>query len=143
MHDPRSSLRTGDIISISSGFRVSKTVHHVVNEILAPFGEPIEARPAVPTEAERIAVREERRAAKLERKRLLAEALARGEVPEVQVVEKKKEVLIKPSRGQGGKGGSGKAARKAAAKGKGMFNRSLDLGEGESVSKGIDAVIGQ
>lgn len=116
-------------------------MHHVVNSILAPFGEPIEARPAVPTEQERIALREEKRAAKLERKRLLAEALERGEVPEVKEV-KKKEVLIKPSRGQGGKGGSGKAARKAAAKGKGMFNRSLNLGEEESRSKGIDAVMG-
>jgi len=57
VHDPRSSLRIGDIISISPGWRVSKHVHHVVSSIVAPFGEPIEARAPVPTEEERIAER--------------------------------------------------------------------------------------
>ncbi|TVY13856.1 hypothetical protein LARI1_G007160 [Lachnellula arida] len=64
VHDPRSSLRTGDIISISSGWRVSKNVHHVVRKIVAPFGEPIEARPAVPSEEERLEERAAKRAAK-------------------------------------------------------------------------------
>jgi len=64
VHDPRSSLRTGDIISISSGWRVSKNVHHVVRKIVAPFGEPIEARPAVPSEEERLEERALKRAAK-------------------------------------------------------------------------------
>ncbi|KAI9743359.1 MAG: hypothetical protein M1818_003205 [Claussenomyces sp. TS43310] len=54
VHDPRSSLRTGDVISISSGWRRSKHVRHVVNSIIAPFGTPIEERPPVPTEAERL-----------------------------------------------------------------------------------------
>ncbi|OBT90009.1 hypothetical protein VE02_01591 [Pseudogymnoascus sp. 03VT05] len=58
VHDPRSSLRAGDVIEISSGWRVSKDVRHVVNRIIAPFGEPIEARPSVMTEVERL---EERR----------------------------------------------------------------------------------
>lgn len=58
VHDPRSSLRAGDIIEISSGWRVSKSVRHVVSRIIAPFGEPIEARPSVMTEVERL---EERR----------------------------------------------------------------------------------
>ena len=61
MHDPRSSLRIGDIISISPGWRVSKHVHHVVSQIIAPFGDPIEARPPVPTEGERIREREEKK----------------------------------------------------------------------------------
>jgi len=35
-----------------------------VNSILAPFGEPIEARPRIPTVEERIAGEKERKAAK-------------------------------------------------------------------------------
>ena len=66
VHDPKSSLRTGDIISISPGWRVSKQVHHVVNSIIAPFGEPIESRPAVPSEEERLLEREEKRRKKEE-----------------------------------------------------------------------------
>jgi len=65
VHDPASSLREGDIISITPGFRVSKHVHHVVSSIVAPFGEPIEARPAVPTAEERLL----QRAQKLDAKR--------------------------------------------------------------------------
>lgn len=68
MHDPRSSLREGDIISISPGWRASKHVHHVVSSIIAPFGEPIEARPAVPTEEERIKEREAKKRVKDERR---------------------------------------------------------------------------
>ncbi|KAG9232340.1 hypothetical protein BJ875DRAFT_380885 [Amylocarpus encephaloides] len=70
VHDPASSLRTGDVVSISSGWRTSKNVNHVVNKILAPFGEPIETRPPVPTEQERIAARIAKKNAKEERKRI-------------------------------------------------------------------------
>ncbi|PSS09242.1 hypothetical protein M430DRAFT_77556, partial [Amorphotheca resinae ATCC 22711] len=69
VHDPRESLRVGDIVAITPGWRASKHVHHVVSSIIAPFGEPIEARPPVPTEEERVAEREARRLAKAERKR--------------------------------------------------------------------------
>jgi hypothetical protein len=69
VHDPALSLRTGDVISISSGWRVSKNVHHVVRSILAPFGEPIEARPPVPTEEERMAERVAKSNAKMARKK--------------------------------------------------------------------------
>jgi len=54
VHDPASSLRVGDIIAISPGWRVSKHVHHVVQSIIAPFGPPVEERPPVPTEEERL-----------------------------------------------------------------------------------------
>ncbi|OBT65711.1 hypothetical protein VE03_03374 [Pseudogymnoascus sp. 23342-1-I1] len=64
VHDPRSSLRAGDIIEISSGWRVSKSVRHVVSRIIAPFGEPIEARPSVMTEVERLEERRKKREAK-------------------------------------------------------------------------------
>lgn len=39
-------------------------MHHVVKQIIAPFGEPIEARPAVMTEEERVAERRAKREAK-------------------------------------------------------------------------------
>ena len=32
---------------ISSGYRTSKVIHHVVTSIIAPFGEPVENRPPV------------------------------------------------------------------------------------------------
>ncbi|KAH7369739.1 hypothetical protein BKA65DRAFT_486904 [Rhexocercosporidium sp. MPI-PUGE-AT-0058] len=69
VHDPNSSLRIGDIISISPGWRYSKHVHHVVNSIVAPFGDPIEARPAVPTLEERLESREAKRLRKEEKRR--------------------------------------------------------------------------
>ncbi|KAL5354370.1 hypothetical protein V496_10612 [Pseudogymnoascus sp. VKM F-4515 (FW-2607)] len=64
VHDPRSSLRAGDIIEISSGWRVSKSVRHVVSRIIAPFGEPIEARPSVMTEVELLEERRKKKEAK-------------------------------------------------------------------------------
>lgn len=78
MHDPRSSLRAGDIIEISSGWRVSKSVRHVVSRIIAPFGEPIESRPAVMTEVERL---EERR------KKKEAKDLRRGKIGTQETIE--------------------------------------------------------
>ncbi|RDW63974.1 hypothetical protein BP5796_10476 [Coleophoma crateriformis] len=76
VHDPNSSLRQGDVISITPGWRVSKHVHHVVDSIIAPYGVPIEERPRVPSEAERIAEREEKMRAKVERRK---EAASRAE----------------------------------------------------------------
>jgi small subunit ribosomal protein S17 len=43
-------------------------VHHVVSSIIAPFGEPIEARPPVPSEEERFREREEKLRVKHERR---------------------------------------------------------------------------
>lgn len=40
-----------------------------MSSIIAPFGEPIEARPPVPTEEERLAEREAKRKVKDERRR--------------------------------------------------------------------------
>ncbi|APA13426.1 hypothetical protein SS1G_07970 [Sclerotinia sclerotiorum 1980 UF-70] len=64
VHDPNSSLNTGDVISISPGWRTSKGVHHVVSSIIAPFGKPISERPPIPTAEERIAERERKLTAK-------------------------------------------------------------------------------
>ena len=66
--DPRNSLREGDVIEFASGFAKSRTVHHVVERIVAPFGTPIDQRPPVMLREERDAAREEKRAAKWERR---------------------------------------------------------------------------
>ncbi|BCR83126.1 uS17 family ribosomal protein [Aspergillus chevalieri] len=66
--DPHNSLREGDVIEFSSGFPKSRTVHHVVERIIAPFGSAIEERPPVMSREEREAVREQKRAAKWERR---------------------------------------------------------------------------
>lgn len=66
--DPRNSLREGDVIEFASGFPKSRTVHHVVERIVAPFGTPIDQRPPVMLREERDAAREEKRAAKWERR---------------------------------------------------------------------------
>lgn len=73
MHDPNSSLRIGDVVSLQS-FRAAKHVHHVVSEILVPFGPPIGERPPVPTEQERLDQYNIKRAEKLERRKLRREA---------------------------------------------------------------------
>ncbi|PYH94713.1 nucleic acid-binding protein [Aspergillus ellipticus CBS 707.79] len=66
--DPQDSLREGDVIEFSSGYPKGRTVHHVVDRIIAPFGSPIEDRPPVLTREERDARREAKRAAKWERR---------------------------------------------------------------------------
>lgn len=53
VHDPRNSLREGDVIEFSSGAPRAPSVRHVVERIVAPFGSAVEERPAVPTRAER------------------------------------------------------------------------------------------
>ncbi|KAH8904575.1 nucleic acid-binding protein [Coniochaeta sp. PMI_546] len=68
VHDPNDSLRTGDVVAITPGYRRSKQKRHVVKHIIAPCGTPIEARPPVPTEEERWAADAARKAAKDERR---------------------------------------------------------------------------
>jgi small subunit ribosomal protein S17 len=68
VHDPNSSLRTGDVVSIVPGWPTSKHKRHVVKKIIAPYGTPAEERPPIPTLEERIAEREAKQAAKGERR---------------------------------------------------------------------------
>lgn len=69
VHDPNNSLRLGDVVAITPGWRVSKSKRHVVKHIIAPgSGVPIEVRPPIPTEEERYAELEADRLAKLERR---------------------------------------------------------------------------
>ncbi|ROW15621.1 hypothetical protein VPNG_02014 [Cytospora leucostoma] len=76
VHDPNDSLRTGDIVSIVSGWRTSKHKRHVVNRIIAPWGPPLDERPPLPTPEEREAVHAEKRTKKVERKELKRQTLA-------------------------------------------------------------------
>ncbi|KAL4881945.1 hypothetical protein BJY04DRAFT_187699 [Aspergillus karnatakaensis] len=66
--DPQNSLREGDVIEFSSGYPKTRHVRHVVERIIAPFGEAIEDRPLVLTREERDAKRFEKRAAKTARR---------------------------------------------------------------------------
>ncbi|KAI1489701.1 hypothetical protein F5X96DRAFT_639792 [Biscogniauxia mediterranea] len=77
VHDPRNSVRQGDVVAITPSWRVSQHVRHVIKHIIAPYGEPIEARPAVPTLEERVAERAEKRARKDERRKVIKEERAR------------------------------------------------------------------
>ena len=76
VHDPNSSLNIGDVVSLRP-FRAAKHVHHVVQEILVPFGTPIDQRPPVLTRAESQAQYEAKRGEKLQR-RSLRRAAAQG-----------------------------------------------------------------
>ncbi|KAL1841017.1 hypothetical protein VTJ49DRAFT_4976 [Mycothermus thermophilus] len=70
VHDPNNSLRLGDVVAITPGWRVSKSKRHVVKHIISPgSGVPIDKRPPIPTEEERLAEREADRAAKAERRK--------------------------------------------------------------------------
>lgn len=68
VHDPNSSLRTGDVVAIVPGWPTSQHKRHVIKHIIAPYGTPIEERPPVPSLEERIAEREAKKAAKDERR---------------------------------------------------------------------------
>lgn len=68
VHDPSSSARLGDVVTIQSGFRVSTQVHHLLRSIVSPMGEGIEERPTIPSVGELLRKRKEdrtRRDAKL------------------------------------------------------------------------------
>ncbi|RMZ72003.1 ribosomal s17 [Pyrenophora seminiperda CCB06] len=52
VRDPNNSLVEGDIVRITSGYRTSTAISHVVTSIVAPFGEPVENRPPVLSQAQ-------------------------------------------------------------------------------------------
>ncbi|KAI1190413.1 hypothetical protein F5B17DRAFT_427600 [Nemania serpens] len=70
VHDPANSLRQGDVVAITPSWRESQHVRHVVKHIIAPYGEAIDARPPIPTLAERAAERARKREAKDARRAL-------------------------------------------------------------------------
>ncbi|KAK8044890.1 ribosomal protein S17 [Apiospora rasikravindrae] len=85
VHDPSNSVRQGDVISIAAGWRASSRKKHVVKHIIAPYGQPIDARPPVPTEEELKADYIADRVAKIERRE--AAAKERREAKQREQVE--------------------------------------------------------
>ncbi|KAL2163675.1 hypothetical protein VTH06DRAFT_5733 [Thermothelomyces fergusii] len=99
VHDPNNSLRLGDVVAITPGWRVSKSKRHVVKHIIAPgSGVPIEDRPPIPTEEERHAERAARRAAKEQRRsiRKMAEEVQKQlSITEIILRKAKKEFALR------------------------------------------------
>ncbi|KAI0012404.1 nucleic acid-binding protein [Xylariaceae sp. FL0662B] len=87
VHDPRNSVRQGDVVAITPSWRESQHVRHVVKHIVAPYGAPIDERPPVPTLEERVAEREAKRAAKDQRRAALKEAAAQARAEELAAEE--------------------------------------------------------
>ncbi|KAL3426313.1 ribosomal protein S17 [Phlyctema vagabunda] len=114
VHDPASSVRTGDVISITPGWRVSKTVRHVVSSIIAPFGSSIESRPPVPTAEERIAQREAESAQKIQRRRERDLAIKKAE--EERVIAEAEQEKLRRKQEAKGKKRRARAARDWAVK---------------------------
>ncbi|KAK2747815.1 ribosomal protein s17 [Colletotrichum kahawae] len=87
VHDPNTSLRQGDIVSIVPGWRTTPQKRHVVKSIIAPHGTPIEDRPSIPTIEELLAARTQRKEAKdarrAERRQAITERPAAAPQPEV------------------------------------------------------------
>jgi len=68
VNDPNSSVREGDIITMTPE-RHSKHVMHTVSAIVAPYGIPLTERPRLLTQEERETVYLEKRLRKMERRR--------------------------------------------------------------------------
>ncbi|KAK4099946.1 nucleic acid-binding protein [Parathielavia hyrcaniae] len=115
VHDPNNSLRLGDVVAITPGWRTSQHKRHVVKHIIAPgAGVPIEGRPPVPTEEERLAERESRRHDKTERrtaKRMISLVEHRLGIAEQLLKRTRKEFALRARRMgvvvDGGSGGGG------------------------------------
>jgi len=67
VNDPNTSAVEGDIVTLALE-RHSRHVHHTIAEIVAPFGKPLDERPALLTQAEREKIHAEARARKLARR---------------------------------------------------------------------------
>jgi len=140
--DPNSSLRTGDVVSIASGFRTSRNIRHVVSSIIAPFGPPVEARPPVPTASELLALRAQHRLLKdvrqaargrkasAERVKLVEEV--GGYVPSLEEAMKKIRVVEEAERIRGLKGGE-EVKRGVSAKERRREERGLTDGERKAI----------
>ncbi|OTA95959.1 hypothetical protein M434DRAFT_68271 [Hypoxylon sp. CO27-5] len=96
VHDPRNSVRQGDVVAITPSWRVSQHVRHVVKHIIAPYGDPIDERPAIPTLEERLAEAAAKRAAKDQRR-----AARREEQAKIRAEEKAAREARKTSKSSG------------------------------------------
>ncbi|KKA29273.1 hypothetical protein TD95_002518 [Thielaviopsis punctulata] len=95
VHDPNNSLKTGDVVAITPGWRTSGHKRHVVKHIIAPASTPIEERPPVPTLEERIAEYETKKAAKDARRKARkdAEIQARIEAKKAKKAAKQEQTV--------------------------------------------------
>ncbi|KAF4551457.1 Hypothetical protein D9617_13g099570 [Elsinoe fawcettii] len=101
VHDPANSLRKGDLISFSR-INVPKgdSVSHLVRQILVPFGQNIEERPAIPSPDELKAEHEREKAAKRERRQLRRKAES-GDQEAAQKVKEEGIAVKELSKGTG------------------------------------------
>ncbi|KAF2155071.1 hypothetical protein K461DRAFT_291961 [Myriangium duriaei CBS 260.36] len=75
VHDPANSLREGDMIHVRRLDSIrTHQVHHVVDEVLVPYGTDIADRPPVPSEEELRKVHEAATGEKVERRALRQKA---------------------------------------------------------------------
>ncbi|KAF5982059.1 ribosomal protein s17 [Fusarium coicis] len=95
VHDPNSSLRTGDVISIVPGWPTSQHKRHVVKRIIAPYGTPTAERPPVPTLGQRIADYEAKKAKKDERRAARRQEEENQRLEEKRLENEKKEAKRK------------------------------------------------
>ena len=76
VHDPNNSLRAGDVVAISPGWRTSQHKRHVIKHIIKPSGVPIEDRPPILSQEELSAEREAAQKEKQQRRALKREVEA-------------------------------------------------------------------
>ncbi|CCT67437.1 related to ribosomal protein [Fusarium fujikuroi] len=95
VHDPNSSLRTGDVVSIVPGWPTSQHKRHVIKHIIAPYGTPTTERPPVPTLEERIADYEAKKAKKDERRAARRQEEENQRLEEKRLENEKKEAKRK------------------------------------------------
>lgn len=130
-------------MKIASGWRTSKNVRHVVTQIVAPFGAPVEDRPPVLTEDQRMALRIQERIYKDVRsaargrtvsKLRLERAKKQGyEIPDLETAMANVKLAEEQEKAvrEGGKGKAKMAAVREAHKGQ--------IGQMETVRKRMQA----
>ncbi|KAJ4303325.1 hypothetical protein N0V90_002218 [Kalmusia sp. IMI 367209] len=141
--DPNDSLVEGDVVRIASGWRTSKNIRHVVTSIVAPFGEPVEKRPPILTEEERMNIRirerllkDVRSAAKGRQTSLQRLALARRQQIEIPSLEEAMaNVRLAEDTERLRKEGNGKGARVESHGGQAVSNKERSV---EAKEKGVD-----
>lgn len=141
--DPNSSLVEGDVVRIASGWRTSKSIRHVVTSIVAPFGEPVENRPPILSEEQRMQLRIRERLLKDVRSaangrqvslQRLAEARRRKiEIPSLE--EAMANVRIAEQEETGGKGRKGRAEKHKGQTGQIQTNKERRAEKGKETSE--------
>lgn len=77
-------------MAITPTWRISQHVRHVVKHIIAPYGDPIDERPSIPTLDEMVAEASTKRAAKDERRAFSKQIQAATRKTEILTAEVRK-----------------------------------------------------